>query len=218
MEIASMAAGCAKRPDPTFPPIVTLEDGTRIRLELIGPADRTDLLAGFDGLSRRSRYLRFFSAMPTLSTHLVDSLLNTDEHHHVAIGARLIDANGRIEPPIIGVARYYRSYGSDDTVEPAVAVVDELHGRGLGRALLKAMTRHARSSGIVKMRAHALADNDRIRRILSESNGVLVERDGPVMVYDVDIRSRRNRDNLVELGKAFREPRQETRPNDATTK
>jgi hypothetical protein len=47
---------------------------------------------------------------------------------------------------------------------------------------------------------------------------VLVERDGPVMVYDVDIRSRRNRDNLVELGKAFREPRQETRPNDATTK
>ena len=209
-----MAAGCAKRPDPTFAPIVTLEDGTRVRLELIGPADRADLLAGFEGLSRRSRYLRFFSAMPTLSAHLVDSLLNTDADHHVAIGARLIDANGRVEPPIIGVARYFRSEGSDDTVEPAVAVVDELHGRGLGRALLKAMTRHARSRGIVKMRAHALADNERIRRILTESNGVLVERDGPVMVYDVDIRSQRNRDNLVELGKMF----QETQPNDATSK
>jgi len=209
-----MAAGCARRPDPTFDPTVTLEDGTRIRLELIGPADRADLLAGFEGLSRRSRYLRFFSAMPTLSAHLVDSLLNTDADHHVAIGARLIDANGRVEPPIIGVARYFRSEGSDDTVEPAVAVVDELHGRGLGLALLKAMTRHARSRGIVKMRAHALADNDRIRRILAESNAVLVERDGPVMVYDVDIRSQRNRDNLVELGKMFKE----TQLTDATVK
>jgi GNAT superfamily N-acetyltransferase len=132
----------------------------------------------------------------------------------VAIGARAIDANGRVEPPIIGVARYFRSEGSNDTVVPAVAVVDELHGRGLGRALLKTMTRHARSRGIVKMRAHALADNDRIRRILAESDAVLVERDGPVMVYDVDIRSRRNRDNLVELGKVFRE----TQPHDASTK
>jgi hypothetical protein len=52
---------------------------------------------------------------------------------------------------------------------------------------------------------HALADNERIRRILTASNGVLVERDGPVMVYDVDIRSRRNHENLVELGKMCRD-------------
>jgi GNAT superfamily N-acetyltransferase len=200
-----MAAGRATRMDPTFAPVATLADGTRIRLELIGPADRADLLAGFEGLSRRSRYLRFFSAMPTLSPHMVDSLLNTDPDHHVAIGARLIDANGRVEPPIVGVARYFRSEGANDTVEPAVAVVDRMHGCGLGRTLLKAMTRHARSRGIVKMRAHALADNERIRGILMQSNGVLVERDGPVLVYDVDIRSQRNRDKLVELGKMFKE-------------
>jgi hypothetical protein len=99
-----MAAGCAKRLDPTFAPIVTLEDGSRVRLELIVPADRADLLAGFEGLSRRSRYLRFFSAMPTLSAHMVDSLLNTDADHHVP--ARAIDANGRVVPPIIGVSRF----------------------------------------------------------------------------------------------------------------
>lgn len=209
-----MVAGSVRKSDPTFEPVVALPDGTRVRLELIGPADRADLVAGFDGLSRRSRYLRFFSAMPTLSPHLVDSLLNTDADRHVAIGARLIDSQARVEPPILGVARYFRSEGADDTAEPAVAVVDELHGRGLGRALLKALTRHARSRGIVKMRAHALADNERIRRILTASNGVLVERDGPVMVYDVDIRSRRNRDNLVELGKMYRE----THANSATSR
>jgi GNAT superfamily N-acetyltransferase len=214
METAMMVAGRARTSDPTFEPVTTLADGTRIRLELIGPADRADLIAGFDGLSRRSRYLRFFSAMPTLAPHLVDSLLNTDADRHVAIGARRIDANGRVEPPIIGVARYFRSEGSNDTAEPAVAVVDALHGRGLGRALLKAITRHARSRGIVKMRAHALADNERIRKILTASHGVLVERDGPVMVYDVDIRSQRNRENLVELGKMYRE----TEPSEATSK
>jgi hypothetical protein len=52
------------------------------------------------------------------------------------------------------------------------------------------MTRHA--IGIVKMRAHALAvigspHSCGVRRVLSTRR--------TVMVYDVDIRSRRNRDN-----------------------
>jgi GNAT superfamily N-acetyltransferase len=202
----AMVAGRARVTDPTFEPIHTLADGTRVRLDLIGPRDRNDLVAGFTGLSRRSRYLRFFSAMPNLPGPLLDSLLNTDADHHVAIGARLLDADGRAAAPIIGVARYFRvDDGAPHTVEPAVAVVDSLHGRGLGRLLLKAMTRHARSRGITKMRAHALADNARIRQILAASRAVLVERDGPVMVYDVDIRSRKRRDSLVELGMMYRE-------------
>jgi len=201
-----MVAGRARVTDPTFEPFHTLPDGTRVRLDLIGPRDRNDLVAGFTGLSRRSRYLRFFSAMPDLPGPLLDSLLNTDADRHVAIGARLVDADGRVAAPIVGVARYFRvADGTPDTVEPAVAVVDSLHGRGLGRLLLKAMTRHARSRGITKMRAHALADNARIRQILAASQAVLVERDGPVMVYDVDIRSRKRRDSLVELGMMYRE-------------
>lgn len=201
-----MAAGRVRVTDPAFEPIHTLADGTRVRLDLIGPRDRNDLVAGFIGLSRRSRYLRFFTAMPDLPGALLDSLLTTDADRHVAIGARLFDADGRAAAPIVGVARYFRvADGSPDTVEPAVAVVDSLHGRGLGKLLLKAMTRYARSRGITKMRAHALADNARIRQILAASEAVLVERDGPVMVYDVDIRSRKRRDSLVELGMMYRE-------------
>jgi GNAT superfamily N-acetyltransferase len=170
--------------------IRTLRDGVRVRLDLLGPADRADLLAGFTGLSRRSRYLRFFSAMGELPMRILDGLLNTDPYQHVAIGARLLDANGRIEGPIVGVARYFRTAGAADTAEPAVAVVDALHERGLGRLLLRAITAHARANGIARFRAHALADNSRIRQILLASQGVLVERDGPVVVYDIDIRAR----------------------------
>ena len=64
---------------------------------------------------------------------------------------------------------------------------------------------HLFQDSLNDVRAHALADNERIRRILTASNGVLVERDGPVMVYDVDIRSRRNHENLAELGKMCRD-------------
>jgi len=170
--------------------IRTLRDGARVRLDLLGPADRADLLAGFTGLSRRSRYLRFFSAMGELPARILDGLLNTDPYQHVAIGARLLNANGRIEGPIVGVARYFRTEGLVDTAEPAVAVVDILHGRGLARVLLRAITAHARANGITRFRAHALADNARIRQILLASQGVLVERDGPVVVYDIDIRAR----------------------------
>lgn len=171
--------------------IRTLRDGARVRLQLLGPADRADLLAGFARLSRRSRYLRFFSAMGELPARILDGLLNTDPYQHVAIGARLINANDCVEAPIVGVARYFRTDGATDTAEPAVAVIDALHGRGLGRSLLRAITAHARANGVVKFRAHALADNARIRQILLASQGVLVERDGPVVVYDVDIRGRK---------------------------
>ena len=89
-----------------------------------------------------------------------------------------------------------------DTAEPAVAVIDALHGLGLGRLLLHEVTRYARSRGITRFRAHALAENQRVRRILEVSQGVIVERDGPVVVYDVDIRPRRFRSSTE-----FRVPR-----------
>ncbi len=201
-----MAAGFALTTDPMFKSIHTLADGTPVRLDLIGPRDRDDLVAGFSGLSRQSRYLRFFSAMPQLAGPLLDNLLNTDGERHAAVGARLIEPDGRIAAPIVGVARYFRAIDPElDTAEPAVAVIDRLQGHGLGGLLLKALTRHARARGITKMRAHALADNDRIRQILARSHAVLVERDGSVMVYDVDIRSRRHHEHLTELGKLYRQ-------------
>jgi len=168
----------------------TLRDGTRVRLDLLGPADRADLLACFAGLSRRSRYLRFFSAMDELPARILDGLLNTDPDRHVAICARLRNANDRIESRIVGVAHYFRMDGSPGTAEASVAVVDTLHGRGLGRLLLRAIAAHARVNGIAKLRAYALAENACMRHILLASRGAIVERDGPVEVYDIDIGAR----------------------------
>ena len=182
-----MATERAPAPDVALESRHALADGRCVRFALLGAEDRADLLAGFAGLSKRSRYLRFFSAMGHLPARIVDGLLATDPLNHVAIGARVVDASDRIEAPVVGVARYFRAAPGSDVAEPAVAVIDAFQGQGLGRLLLQAIGRHARRNGIRRFRAHALADNDRIRQILAASRSVLIERDGPVVVYDVSI-------------------------------
>ncbi len=171
--------------------IEMLTNGTQVQLSLIGPRDKRDLLTGMAGLSRQSRYLRFFSYMPTLSKPILDGLLNTDARNHVAIGARVVGADNHVRPPIVGVARYYRAEDSEQVAEPAVAVIDTLHGYGLGKLLLHNLSRYARAQGITHFRAHTLMDNSRIRQMLLAAHGKIVDRDGPVLIYDVDIRKRR---------------------------
>ncbi len=177
---------------PTQEPLPTIydriADGRQVQLDFIGPPDRADLLTGFEGLSPQSRYLRFFSAMPNLPDFIADGLLRTDQSNHVAIGARLVDAAGKTLPPIVGVARYFRSCESLDVAEPAIAVVDELHHLGLGKLLLRRLSRTARANGVTHFRAPVLNDNRKIKSLLRSAKAEIVEQDGAVMIYDVDIR------------------------------
>lgn len=165
-----------------------IADGSRVQLDFIGPQDRADLLTGFEALSPQSRYLRFFSAMPSLPDFIADGLLRTDQANHVAIGARLVDAAGNTAPPIVGVARYYRSSESQYVAEPAIAVVDKLHHLGLGKLLLKKLSSTARANGVTHFRAPVLNDNKKIKSLLRSAKAEIVEQDGAVMIYDVDIR------------------------------
>jgi GNAT superfamily N-acetyltransferase len=167
---------------------VRIADGRKVQLDFISPSDRVDLLAGFEDLSPRSRYLRFFSSMPCLPDFITDGLLKTDSSNHVAIGARLIDTAGNRTMPIVGVARYFRSAESPHVAEPAIAVVDKLHGLGLGKLLLRRLSWTARANGVTHFRAHVLGDNRRIKSLLRTANAEIVEQDGAVLIYDVDIR------------------------------
>jgi GNAT superfamily N-acetyltransferase len=159
-----------------------------VQFDLIGPSDRVDLLAGFEGLSPRSRYLRFLTSMPELPDFILDGLLKTGPPHHVAIGARMLDSTGARMSPIVGVARYFRSPESIHVAEPAIAVVDELHGLGLGKLLLRRLSATARANGVTHFRAHVLDENRRIKRLLHAAGAEIVEQDDAVLIYDVDIR------------------------------
>ncbi|MGE0624166.1 MAG: N-acetyltransferase family protein [Pseudomonadales bacterium] len=159
-----------------------------MELGFLGPGDRDDLMAGFEGLSKKSRYLRFFSAMPYLPDFIADGLLNTDGQDHVAIGARLLDASGSPLPPVVGVARYFRVAHATTIAEPAIAVVDDLHGQGVAKRLLRRLSAVARSNGVTHFRAQVLDGNRRMRQLLREAHAEFVEQEDGVLTYEIDIR------------------------------
>ena len=120
-----------------------LRDGTRVRMRPIGPADRARLAAGFQKLSRESRYRRFFTAMPELPEKMLDRLVATDGWKHVAIGAEVASDDPALAEGL-GVARFVRLEDVPDVAEVAVAVIDEKQGLGLGTLLLSALVQAAR--------------------------------------------------------------------------
>lgn len=142
-----------------------LRDGTKVRLRLVGPDDREELVLGFEHLSPESRYQRFFAPLAQLPASLVDRLLDTDDCNHIAIGAELPHSGGSARG-LLGVARFIRLADAPDCAELAVAVADEFQRRGLGTLLLRALLQIAGAVGVRRFRAHILPENHAVRELL----------------------------------------------------
>lgn len=145
--------------------VFELHDGTKVRLRLVGPDDREELLLGFEHLSPQSRYQRFFTPLAHLPARLVDRLLDTDDCNHVALGAELFASSGDPQG-FLGVARFIRIPEERDCAEIAVAVVDEFQRRGLGALLLRELLGAAAGLGVRRFCAHMLPENHAVRRLL----------------------------------------------------
>ncbi len=170
--------------DQAFQCMETLNDGTRVLLRALRPADRELLARGFEHLSEQSRYQRFLAIKPSLSTSELEYLTNVDDEHHMAIGAG-IPADGEPEEPL-GVARFVRYPDQPEVAEVAVTVIDEYQGKGLGRLLLEYLVEAARERGIRTFRADTFTTNLPMRALFEEigPNEVL-ERAGPVITLDI---------------------------------
>lgn len=165
----------------------TLADGTRVRLRLLVPQDRDALARGFLRLSPESRYRRFFSAMPRLPESLLAYLTTTDNLNHLAVVAERIEDDGRAGEGV-GVARFVRLKDAPDTAEAAVAVVDDMQGRGAGSLLLSLLARAARERGITKFTGVVQADNERTKALVHGLVSDVYGRfDEGTLVYEVDV-------------------------------
>ena len=117
-----------------------LRDGTPVRVRPLVAADRGLLLAGFSGLSGRSRRSRFLRGVSDAQfERMLPVLLDTVEHQaHIAV---LLYAEGRP----IGVGRLRRYAADLNLADLAVTVADDWHGRGAGTVLARELLAHAGS-------------------------------------------------------------------------
>lgn len=139
-------------------------DGTRVRLRLLRPEDKELVRGGLAALSPRSRYRRFLTSKVRLSDRELAYLTELDHERHFALGAVCIDAAGREQGA--GIARFVRSGERLEIAEPAVVVIDRLHGRGLGRILCERLAEAARERGVQAFRCEVLASNSPMRALI----------------------------------------------------
>jgi RimJ/RimL family protein N-acetyltransferase len=155
-------------PDPLE---VTLRDGTTIAVRALVPEDRELIVAAFERLSPRSRFLRFFSPLPRLTTGMLDALMDVDHVRHVAFMAVHDEA-------CIGVVRYVVD-GRDPTVADfAITVIDAHQGRGLGRALTTAIARVAFARGVRHLTLDVHPENRVMQRLARSLGAQLKPHDG----------------------------------------
>jgi GNAT superfamily N-acetyltransferase len=164
-----------------------LDDGTMLRIRPLRAEDKQKIVEGFERLSPESRYLRFFTAKPRLSEAELRYLTEVDGYNHYALGVAVLGPDGS-EGDGVAVARFVRLPDEPDVAEPAIAVVDDLHGKGIGRKLMEKLVAAAETRGIRRFRTEFLAVNDAMRDLVAKlSPDARFVASGPVVVAEFPI-------------------------------
>lgn len=162
---------------------LALADGRSCLLRPIQAEDGERLQDFTRGLSPRSRYFRFISALTELSPKMLARYTQIDYDRELALIA-VVDGEGRApaadampagDGQVIGVARYLLT-PDRETCEFAIAVGDAWQGQGLGAALMRALIDEARQRGLRQMEGYVLAINAPMIRLMGML-GFVIERD-----------------------------------------
>lgn len=174
----------ARHFDASFAERVALRDGTEVTLRLIRPADKALLERGFERMSERSRFQRFFVAKNHLSPLELRYLTELDGENHFAMGAACSGPDG--DEVGVGVARFVRL--DQRAAEPAITVIDAMQGKGLGRVLFLRLCAAARERGIERFSTEVLAENVAMRKLLHDLAPEARETlDGDTITVDVEL-------------------------------
>jgi acyl-CoA synthetase (NDP forming)/RimJ/RimL family protein N-acetyltransferase len=159
---------------------VVVSDGAIVHLRPIQPSDAEALVAFHTGLSSRTRYLRYFSAYPRMSTQDVYRFTHVDHHDRVNLVVLLAGQ-------IIAVGLYEREPGTDEA-EVAFVVADAHQGRGIGSVLLEHLAAAARERGLRRFTAVVLAENQAMLRVFRDAGYEIArQHDGGEVTLQFDV-------------------------------
>lgn len=144
-----------------------LIDGTPVRIRALGPGDVDAVRELHRAMSPDNLYLRFFGYGSRIADEVAGHLCRAPAADRAALGVWL--GGG-----LVGVAEYDPT-GEAGVAEVALAVADDMHGRGVGTLLLEHLVSLARERGIREFHAETLMQNVTMLRVFS-SAGLPVRR------------------------------------------
>jgi GNAT superfamily N-acetyltransferase len=147
--------------------------GGRARLSLLLPSHAPLLSRGFDRLSSRSRYLRFFASKKRLTADELRYLTELDGERHFALAAALRAYDGWEGA---GVARFVALPDRPGAAEFALTILDAMQGMGLGTLLFDRLCAAARERGYAQFRATVLKENRAMLRVIQRVSPAAVVR------------------------------------------
>lgn len=169
-----------------YPIEIRLKDGTPVLIRLLNQDDKEELKIGFEKLSPKSKYCRFFVPMSSLSNSQLKQLTEIDNKNHVALCAYIESQDDMFG---IGVARYVRVDKEPETAEFALTIIDEYQSQGLGTELLNLLIQSARKNGIRKFIGYMLAENSSMLKILKHLGAQIRREDGQIQRVDLILSS-----------------------------
>ncbi len=157
----------------------TLKNGTICSIRPIRPEDANALQEFVRGLSPRTKYYRYFSAVSELTQRLLARYTQIDYGRELTLVATVRrDGQARM----LGEANY-AALPDGKTCEFAIMIADETAGQGLGSRLMRCLMEAARQQGYTEIRGQVLGDNepmlalmetlDFVVRLTDEANGAV---------------------------------------------
>lgn len=135
-----------------------------VAIRPIETADQAALQSFYAGLSEESRRTRFFGPTTGIGAPQSSWFCTPDHDHREGFVAVLASATG----PDRLVGHVCVEPDGPGTAEVAVAVADDLRGRGIGRRLVEWAVAWARFEGLEALTATMLAGNPAIQRLLTD--------------------------------------------------
>ena len=141
-----------------------LADGSAVTIRPIRPED-AELERDFvNGLSERSKYLRFMYALKEITPQMLSRFTQIDYDREMALIALVATDGGEKQ---IGVARYV-TYPDGRGCEFAIVVADKWHNRGIATELLRRLIDVARERRLERMDGTVLAENRNMLALADE--------------------------------------------------
>lgn len=133
----------------------TLTDGTRVTIRPIRPEDAVLEREFVNGLSERSRYLRFMYPLKEITPQMLSRFTQIDYDREMALITVARTARGDRQ---VAVAHYV-GYADGRGCEFAIVVADDWHGKGIATELLRRLIDIAKDRGLELMEGLVLREN-----------------------------------------------------------